>query len=127
LRLVDLVSQSGVGVVVATLLSRGLRQLDEFGVGRVESGVGGCGDAGEAFEEGLGGGVEVLIGDAEDTTLLNGSQVMPVALVDDALEGDAIPCSAPGEEKNVGVGCGDLFGCGVGAGSAEVLASSGFD
>ena len=52
---------------------------------------------------------------------------MPVALGDDAVEGDAIPCSAPGEEEDVGVGCGDGFGGGVGAGCAEILASGGFD
>ena len=68
-----------------------------------------------------------MVGDAEDAALLNGSQVMPVALVDDALEGDSIPCSAPGEKKDVGVGGSDLFWCGVGAGSTEVLASGGFD
>ena len=58
--------------------------------------MGGCRDAGQAFEEGgLGRGVEVLVRDAEDAALLHGSQVMPVALVDDALEGNSIPCSAP--------------------------------
>ena len=52
---------------------------------------------------------------------------MPVALGDDAFEGDAIPCSAPGEEEDVGVGGGDGFGGGVGAGCAEISASGGFD
>ncbi len=55
-----------------------------MGVGWVELWVGGGGDAGEAFEEGLGGGVEVLVGDAEDAALADGFEVMPVALGDDA-------------------------------------------
>jgi hypothetical protein len=93
----------------------------------VEVRVGRGGYAGETLEEGLGRGVEVLVGDAEDATLLHGSQMMPVALVDDALEGDSIPCSAPGEEEDVGIGGGDLFRGGVGSGSAEVLAAGGFD
>ena len=101
--------------------------LDEVGVGWVELRVGGGGDAGEAFEEGLGGGVEVLIGDAEDSAGADGFEVMPVALVDDALERDAIPCSAPTEEEDVGVSFGDSFGGGVRARYAEILASGGFD
>ena len=78
--------------------------------------MGGGGDAGEAFEEGGGGGVEELVGDAEDAAVADGAEMVPVALGDDAVEGDAIPCSAPGEEEDVGVGGGDVFGGGVGAG-----------
>jgi hypothetical protein len=100
--------------------------LDEFGVGGVEVGVGGGGDAGEAFEECVGGGVEILVGDAEDSALADGFEGVPVALLDDALEGDAIPCSAPGEDQDVGVGCGDVFWSGVGAWCAEVMAAGGF-
>lgn len=98
-----------------------------MGVGGVELRVGGGGDAGEAFEEGLGGGVEVLVGDAEDASLADGFEVMPVALDDDALEGDTVPCSAPAEEEDVGVGFGDGFGYRVGAGCAEIVAAGCFD
>ena len=62
------------------------------------------GDAGEALQEGVGGGVEELVGDAEDAGVANGSEMMPVALCDDALERDAVPCSAPGEEEDVWLG-----------------------
>ena len=56
----------------------------------------GCGGyAGEAFEEGVGRGVEVLVGDAEDLAFADGFEVMPVAVADDALEGNAIPRSTP--------------------------------
>ena len=85
------------------------------------------GYAGEAFEEGGAGGVEELVGDAEDAAVADGAEVVPVALFDDAVEGDAVPCSAPGEEEDVGVGGGDGFGGGVGSGLAEVAASGGFD
>jgi len=85
------------------------------------------GDAGEALEEGLGRGVEVLVGDAEDAGGADGFEVVPVALGDDAFEGDAIPCSAPAEEEDVGVGFGYGFGCGVRARCTEVFASGGFD
>jgi hypothetical protein len=71
--------------------------LDEVGVAGVEGGVGCGGYAGQAFEEGLGRGVEVLVGDAEDSALAHGFEGVPVALLDDALEGDAIPCSTPTE------------------------------
>ena len=102
-------------------------ELDEFGVGWVEVGVGCGGDAGEAFEESVGGGVEELVGDAEDPAVADGFEGLPVSLGDDAVEGDAIPCSAPGEEEDVGVGGCDVFGGGVGAGCTEVAAAGGFD
>ena len=89
--------------------------------------MGGGGYAGEAFEEGLGRGVEVLVWDAEDPAGADGFEVMPVALVDDAFEGDAVPCSAPTEEKDVGVGFAYGFGCGVRARCAEVFASGSFN
>jgi hypothetical protein len=72
-----------------------LAELDEIGVGWVDLAVGGCGDAGEALEESVGGGIEELVGDAEDPAFADGFQVLPVALGDDAFEWDAIPCSAP--------------------------------
>jgi hypothetical protein len=95
--------------------------LDEIGVAWVERGVGGGGDACEAFEEGLGRGVEELVGNAEDSALADGFEGVPVALLYDALKGNAIPCSAPGEEQDVGVGGGDGFGSCVRAGCAEVM------
>jgi hypothetical protein len=96
-------------------------------VGWVEAGVGRCGDAGEALEEGVGGGVEELVGDAEDSALADGFEGVPVALRDDAFEGDAVPCSAPGEEEDVGVRSGDLFRCCVRARSSQIAAAGGFD
>jgi hypothetical protein len=90
-------------------------KLDEFGVGWVEVGVGRGGDAGEALHECVGRGVEELVGDAEDAPLLHGFEVMPVALSDDAFEGDAVPCPAPGEEEDVGLCGGNGFRCGVSA------------
>jgi len=101
-------------------------ELDEFGVGWVEVGVGGGGDAGEAFEECVGGGVEELVGDAEDSAGADGFEGLPVSLGDDAFQGDAVPCSAPGEEEDVGVGGGYFFWCCVRAWCAEVLAAGGF-
>ena len=89
-----------------------------MGVGWVQVWVNGCGYAGEAFEEGRGGGVEVLVGDAIDLAVLDGLEVVPVALGDDATEGDAVPCSAPGEEEDARVCGGDGFGGGLGAGGA---------
>ena len=71
----------------------------------------------------MGGGVEELVGDAEDSAFLHGFQVMPVALGDDAIKGDAIPCSTPGEEEDVGVGFGYDFCGGVSARFAEIFAS----
>lgn len=72
----------------------------------------------EALEECVGGSVEELVGDAEDAAFVHSLQALPVALSDDAFERDAIPCTTPGEEENVGVGGRDFFGGGVGAGSA---------
>ena len=46
----------------------------------------------------MGRGVEELVGDAEDAMIANRFEGLPVALLDHALEGDAIPCSAPTEE-----------------------------
>ena len=85
------------------------------------------GDAVEALQEGLGGGVEVFVGDAEDAATLDGAKVVPAALLDDAGEGDSIAGSAPGEEENVGVGCGDGLGCGVCSRSADEGATGGGD
>ncbi len=46
----------------------------------------GCGgDAGEAFEERVGWGVEELVGDAEDSGGADGFEGVPVALCDDAI------------------------------------------
>ena len=89
--------------------------------------VKGSGEAAEAFHEGVGWGVEVFVWDAEDLGVADGSEVVPVALLDDAGEGDAVGGAAPGEDEGVGVGGGYIFGGGVGAGVAEELAARGFD
>ena len=57
----------------------------------------------------MGRGVEELVGDTEDPALADGSQVMPASLGDDSLQWDSGTGSAPGEEENVGIGCGDLL------------------
>jgi hypothetical protein len=49
--------------------------------------------------------------------------MMPVALFDDTVEGDAVSGAAPGEEEDVGVGCDDGFGGGLDAGCAYEGAS----
>ena len=89
--------------------------------------MGGGGDAGQAFEEGVGGGIEELVGDAEDPAVADGFEGLPVALGYDAIEGDAIPCSAPGEEEDVGVGGGDVFWCCVRARCSQIASAGGFD
>ena len=71
----------------------------------------------------MGGGVEVLVGDAIDLAVADGAEVAPVALVDDAGERDAIARATPGEKEDVGIGRGDGFGCCVRAGSAEEVAA----
>ena len=73
-------------------------KLDEFGMGWVEVRMNGRGDAGETLQECVGGRVEELVGDAEDAMIADRLERFPVALLDDAFEGDAIPCSAPTEE-----------------------------
>jgi len=95
-------------------------------VGWVEVGVGGGRDTGDALEEGVGGGVEVLVGYTEDSALADGFEGLPVALRDYAVQGDAIPCSAPGEEEDVGVGGGDVLCGGVGTRGADVVSAGGF-
>ena len=85
------------------------------------------GDAGEAFEQGGRGRVEVLVGDAVDAGVADGPELLPVALGDDFGQGNAIACSAPGEEENVWIGGGYFFGRGVRAGRAEECGSGGFD
>ena len=97
----------------------------------VQGGMECGGDAGEAFEEGWRGGVEEFVGDAEDAVVANGGEMLPVALSDDAFEGDSIPCSAPGEEEDFGLGgfgeAGDGVCGGVSAGFAEEGSAGGFD
>jgi hypothetical protein len=64
----------------------------------------GCGCyAAKAAEDSGSGGVEVLVGDAEDAAVADSTEVMPVALCDNAFEGDTIPCPAPGEEEDLGL------------------------
>ncbi len=90
---------------------------------RVEGGS----KASEAVEQAWGRGVEKLVGNAEDTALANGAKTVPVALGDDAGERDASSGSAPGEDKDIGVGRSNFFGGGVGSGSAEKAAVGGSD
>jgi hypothetical protein len=85
------------------------------------------GDRGEAVVQVEGGGVEELVGDAEDAAGLDGAEMMPVALLDEAGEGDAIAGAAPGKEEDVGVGGGDGFGGGAVARFADELSVGGGD
>lgn len=85
------------------------------------------GQTGQAFKESGSRGVEVLVGDAEDTALLDGCEVLPVALSNDLLQRDAGACTTPREEEDVGIGGGDLFSGGVVAGGAEEGGSGSFD
>ena len=73
-------------------------ELDGVWVGWEEGGMEYVGDSCETFEEGRGRGIEELVGDAVDLAVADGAEVVPVALGDDAVEGDTVPCSAPGEE-----------------------------
>ena len=95
---------------------------DEAGGGGEAIGVKGGGEGAEAFHEGVSGGVEELVGDAEDVAVADGAEVVPVALLDDAGEGDAVARAAPRKDQRVGVGGRDFFRRGVCAGFAEVLA-----
>jgi hypothetical protein len=100
-------------------------------VGWVKRGVGGGCDAGEALEQGGRGGVEVLVGDGVDAGVADGAERLPVALCDDAGQGDAVAGAAPGEEEDVGLLVfgegGDGLGGGVRAGCAEKAGAGGFD
>jgi hypothetical protein len=58
---------------------------------------------------------------------MDGAKRLPVALGDDAVEWDAIACSAPGKEEDVGIGSGDIFGRGVRSGRAKEAGAGGFD
>ncbi len=87
--------------------------------------MGGRGDAGQALQERVRRGVEELIGDTEDSAVADCVERLPIALSDDAFEGDAIPCSTPSEEEYVRTGFGYRFRSGVGAGFAQVFASGG--
>ena len=102
-------------------------ELDRVEARWEQGGVEYVGDSPETFEEGGGWSVEELVGDAVDLAVADRAEVVPVALGYDAVEGDAVPCSAPGEEEDVGVGGGDGVGSGVGAWCAEEGASGGGD
>ena len=84
-------------------------------------------DAGQTLEEGVGRSVEELVGDAEDAMIADRFEGLPVALLDHAFEGNAIPCSAPTEEEYVRIFGSDVFGCGVGTGCTEVATAGCFD
>jgi hypothetical protein len=89
--------------------------------------VSGRGDAGESLQERVGWRVEELVGDAEDSAFADCFEVVPVSLGDDSLKGDARAGTTPGEEEDIRICRGDLFGGGVGAGSADVMATCGSD
>lgn len=76
-------------------------------------------NTGEALDQVEGGCVEELVGNAEDAACAHGAQVLPVALYDHAVKGDAISGSAPGEEDNIRIGQGDCIGSGLRARLAD--------
>ena len=77
------------------------------------------------FHQRMGRGVEELIRDAEDLAAAHRAEVVPVALLDDTGERNAVSGAAPGEDQDVGIGGGDFFGGGVEARLAKVLTASG--
>ena len=87
----------------------------------------GRGDARESLQESVSRGVQELVGDAEDSALANGFEVVPVSLGDDSLKGDARAGTAPGEEKDIRICRGNFFGGGAGAWCADIVAACGFD
>jgi len=60
-------------------------ELNECFVGWEERGVQDGGDAGEAFEQGGSWGIKELVGNAKDAAVAYGAEMVPVALVYDAL------------------------------------------
>ena len=87
-------------------------------MGWKEIGVDGRGQTGQAFQQVGGGRVEVLVGNAIDSALADGGEMMPFALLDDSGEGNSVTRSTPCEEENIGAGPGDFFCRGVAAGFA---------
>jgi hypothetical protein len=79
----------------------------------------GRGQVGKAFEQRVGRSVEVLVGDTEDLTIADGAEILPAALLDDTGQGNAVTCAAPGEDKDVWVGCSDGFCCSVSSRSTD--------
>ena len=86
----------------------------------------GC-ETGQALEDGVGGSVEKLIGNAVDAPVLDRAQRLPATLLDDASERDTISGAAPGEDENVGISGGNDFRCGGFAGLADQFAAGGID
>jgi hypothetical protein len=86
-----------------------------------------CGYAGEPLKQVWTGGIEKLVGNAEDTMFANGLEMVPVALRDDSFERDSISGSAPGEEENVRVGRGYDLRARVSARFAKISAAAGFN
>ena len=85
------------------------------------------GETGQALEDGVGGGVEEFVRNAIDAPVGDGTLRLPVALLDNASQGNTISGAAPGEDENVWVrGC-DGFGGGGLACVAKEFAASGFD
>ena len=67
-------------------------------------------DAGETLMQVEGGCVEELIGNAEDASGLDGTQVVPVSLRNHTFKRDAISSAAPCKQQHVRIGFGDGFG-----------------
>ena len=85
------------------------------------------GKAGKALEDGVGGGVEELIGNAIDAAVCDGAQGLPAALLDHASQGDTISGAAPGEDEDIRVSGGNGFRRRGFAGVADEFAASSFD
>src|SRR5215475_1962842 len=71
--------------------------------------------------------VEQLVSDAIDSAILHSTQVVPAALLDDALQGHAVPGSAPGSNDYVGINGGDSISLSRRARRADELAVRSLD
>ncbi len=83
--------------------------------------------AGQAFENWVGGGVEKVVGDAVDAGIFDCAQRVPAALLDDARQGYAIAGAAPGEDEKVWIAGRNGFRSSGFAGVADEFAAGGFD
>src|SRR4051794_40115850 len=81
----------------------------------------------QAMDKGGCGCIEEFVSEAVNAAAVSGGGVLPMAVADDLLEGDAVSGTAPGGDDDLGVFFGDLFGCGLLAWGTEEGASGGFD
>ena len=84
-------------------------------------------EAGKAVQQRVRGRVQELIGHAEDAVLMDGTKVVPAALLNHTAQWDTISSAAPGEDQHIGIGGGYGFSRGVCAGSADEVSASGFN